>query len=101
KPSGAASGYGGIVQSRGCLGTTAPMPGCTSAFALATSAGALTAALTTTGGSVTLQGPTLSTGAVHHVALSYDGATARLFLDGAVVASGAASGSLLQAYPED
>ncbi len=101
KPSGAAAGYGGIVQSRGCLGTAAPMPGCTSAFALATDAGALTASLTTTGGPVTLQGSMMSIGAVHHVAISYDGATARLFLDGAVVASAAASGPLVQAYPED
>ncbi len=97
----ASKGYGGIVQSHGCLGTGPSLPGCTSAFALGTSNQSLTGSISVGATSYALQGPAISLGAVHHVALSYDGVAIRLFLDGAVVAMQMASGALTQGQYED
>jgi hypothetical protein len=95
------TGYAGIVQSNGCLGTTSPLPGCTSAFTLGTVGGSLSGSVNVGGTSVTLAGPSLSTAVTHHVALTYDGTTARLFLDGALADAAATTGSLAQGSHED
>jgi hypothetical protein len=95
------TGYAGIVQSYGCLGTGATLPGCTSAFTLAMTGQTLSGALAVGAATYALQGPVMSTGVVHHVALTYDGATIRLFLDGALVASDAATGTVTQGIQED
>jgi hypothetical protein len=42
----------------------------------------------------------LTTNVTHHIALTYDGSTVRLFKDGVMVASTAASGTLTQGYYE-
>jgi hypothetical protein len=98
----ASPGYAGIVQSYGCLGSGAGgLPGCTSAFSLATEDGVLTASLTSATATVTLSGPAMPSGGVHHVALSWDGATARLFLDGALEASEPLTSTLAQGPAED
>jgi hypothetical protein len=99
--SAAPSGYGGILQSYGCLGTGASLPGCTAAFSLAAMNQTLVGSMSIGGATFSLQGPTLTLGSVHHVALSYDGSAVRLFLDGALAASQAANGAIAQGQFED
>jgi hypothetical protein len=102
KPTTAPTGYGGIVQSYGCLGTAPTLPGCTSAFSLGMNGANLVGSLTVNGTSYPLQGPALSSGAVHHVCLRYDGATIGLLLDGNQVASRVnVSGHLTHPLHED
>jgi hypothetical protein len=100
------SGYAGIVQSAGCLGSPGgTLPGCTAAFQLGAMDGNLYGAMTIGGAPYTLSGPALTLNVVHHVALSYDGVqTIRLFLDGSAVQTtmtATASASLSQQPDED
>ena len=44
---------------------------------------------------------TYSLGATHHMALTYDGSTARLFIDGSLQASAGATGGLVQKFHEN
>ncbi|MGZ4816068.1 MAG: glycosyl hydrolase family 28-related protein [Terriglobales bacterium] len=60
--------------------------------------------LVTVGGAMRiLQTPsnTISTGNVYHIALTYDGSTVRLFVNGALKASQAATGTVTQKMAED
>ncbi len=99
KPS---SGYGGIVQSHGCLGTSPALPGCTSAFELGTMNQNLYGSMTVGGTTYALDGPSLTLNTPHHVALTYDGSsTISLLADGQVVACAAASGTVGQQQSED
>jgi hypothetical protein len=93
KPSTTPTGYGGIVQSYGCLGTAPSLPGCTSAFSLAMNGPNLVGSLTVNGTSYALPGPALSLNTIHHVGLQYDGTTINLLLDGnSVACAGPGSG---------
>ncbi len=94
-------GYMSIVTSQGHLGNTGPGLGSGMAFGMGVSNQQLEGILTLSSQTVVLFSPTISFNTTHHVALSYDGATVRLFLDGAVVSSSPASGTIVQRTFED
>ncbi len=72
-------------------------PSGTTAFELATTVGGQAAVTlnSTTDGAVTLTGGTVSAGAWHHLAATWDGVTLRLYVDGAEVAQQAVAGKML------
>ncbi|WP_394831071.1 hypothetical protein LVJ94_31625 [Pendulispora rubella] len=99
-------GYGGILQSNGCLGSGGALPGCTSAFTLGVNGRGLTGSLTAGGKTYELQGPALAMGTSYHVALAYDGHDVRLFASRVggnpePVASAPATGTVSQGLHED
>lgn len=64
--------------------------------------GKLYGTLNLSGGRVTINDAVvLATDTKHHAALSYDGSTVRLLLDGSVVASAAGTGTVVQSLSED
>lgn len=76
--------------------------GLSSAFSLALNGTTLSGSITTTGGApVITSGTAVNTGTIYHVALTFDGATTRLFLAGNLVASTAQSGTTTQANIEN
>jgi len=95
------TGYAGILQSHGCLGSGGTLPGCTSAFRLGTMDRKLYATLNVKSSTYVLQGPELPLKKVLHLALTYDGAVIRLFLNGKLVTSQEANGTLTQGFHED
>ncbi len=54
-----------------------------------------------TSGTKSVTGGTLSAGTTYHIAGTYDGSTVRLFLDGALVASTAGTGTIVQDVAEE
>lgn len=92
-------GNGTFVTSSGRLVTPDTL---TSAFFLGIFIhGARSTIHLSTTGTVTLSGGVIDDNAVHHVAMSYDGSTVRLFVDGVAVSSSAGSGSVVQGCAED
>lgn len=57
--------------------------------------------ITTTAGTKTLSGGAMVNGTIYHVAGTWDGATARLFINGTQITSQALAGTLVQAVAED
>jgi hypothetical protein len=68
----------------------------TMAFRLLSNSGVPVANITTTNGVFTVSGGSLTANVASHLELSYDGATLRLFVDGTVVASTPATGTIVQ-----
>jgi hypothetical protein len=94
--------FASIVTSQGHLGVSGPGLGLQFGFALGLSSDLLSGVLTVGGNTLAVNSSTtVSLNTTHHVALSYDGTTIRLFLDGTVVASAAASGPIKQLPFED
>ncbi len=96
-------GYASIVTSQGVLGTGVPPLGQGFAFGLGLgNQTQLIAYMTVNGTFYSLSGPaTIPTGTVHHGALTFDGATIRLFLDGQLAATQVAPGTITQRAYED
>jgi hypothetical protein len=88
----------GILCSQGQLAAGLPTPRC---FVIEHVNGTIRAQLTTSQGTATLATPALTVGQVHHLALSWDGTTARLYLDGVQSAAVPLAGTLRQAVWED
>ncbi len=90
-----------IIGSRGRYSESSPQTIAWEIDTLNNGSGFL-ATLTTTGGVYILTDPTpLSTGVAYECRLDYDGSTARLFRNGTIVASHAATGTIVQPYWED
>lgn len=86
------------------FGRWMPSDALSNAFVLCTSSGKARFTINlSTSGVITITDPaqTLSDGNVHHIAGTYDGSTVRLFLDGALVASSAGTGTVVQGPLEE
>jgi hypothetical protein len=96
-------GYASILTSQGVAGSGGPIlaPGMAFGLGIANQT-QLLAYITINGTLYSMTGaPTIPSGTTHHGALTFDGAMARLFLDGQVVATLSAPGTITQRPYED